>query len=154
MLYENLINNTYWVLKLLFSRPVMSNSLWPHGLQHIRLPCPSPSPGVCPSSCSLHWWCHSAISSLEAFFFCPQSLPASGTFPMSRLHQITKILELPLQHHLFQWIFSDISVNILKIDWFDPGVISSTTIQRHQFFGILPSLWSNPHNHTWPLGRP
>ena len=65
---------------LLFSRSVLSDSLWPHGLQHIRPPCPSPSPGVCPSSCSLHQWCHPGISSSEALFsFCPQSFPASRT---------------------------------------------------------------------------
>ena len=55
-------------------------SCLPHGLQHARLPCPSLSPGVCPSSCSLHQWYHSGISSSDALFsFCPQSLPASGT---------------------------------------------------------------------------
>ena len=71
---------------LLFSCAVMSNSLWPHGLQLIRPPCPSPSPRVFPSSCSLHWWCHPAISCSDTLFsFCPQSFPASGTFPMSSL---------------------------------------------------------------------
>ena len=71
---------------LLFSHPVMSDSLWPSGLQHARPPCASPSPEVCPSSCPLHWWCHPAISSSDALFsFCPQSFPASGTFPMSQL---------------------------------------------------------------------
>ena len=71
---------------LLFSRPSMSNFLWPHGLQHTRPPCPSPSPGVCPSSRSLNQWCHPAISSSDALFsFCPWSFPASGTFPMSHL---------------------------------------------------------------------
>ena len=76
-----------------------------HGLQHARSPCPSPSPGVCPSSCSLHRWCHPAISSSDALLsFCPQSLPASGTVPTSS-HQMTKILELQLQHQSFQWIF-------------------------------------------------
>ena len=69
----------------LFSHPVLSNSLQPHGLQHTKPPCPSPSPEVCPSSCPLHWWCHSAISSSDALFFCPQSFPALGTFPMSWL---------------------------------------------------------------------
>ena len=69
---------------LLFSRPVMSNSLWPHGLQHTRPPCPSPPPEVCPSSCSLHRRSRPASSSSDALFsFCPQSFPASGTFPMS-----------------------------------------------------------------------
>ena len=63
----------------------MSDSLWPHGLKHTRPRCPSPSPRVCPSSCSLHWWCHPAISFSEALFsFCLQSFPASGTFPVSQ----------------------------------------------------------------------
>ena len=64
----------------------MSNSLWPHGLQHTRLPCTSPSPGVCPSSCPLHQWCHRTISSsVTLFSFSPQSFPESGSFPMSQL---------------------------------------------------------------------
>ena len=77
--------NFYWRL-LLFSRPVVSDSLQPHGLQHARPPCPSPSPRVCSSSCLLHRWCLPAISPSDALFsFCPQSFPASGTFPMSQL---------------------------------------------------------------------
>ena len=90
-----------------FSCPVMSDSVWLHGLQHARPPCPSPSPGVCPISCSLHWWYSPVVSSYDALFsFCPQSFPASGTFPMSRLlHQMTKILEFQIQHQFFQWIF-------------------------------------------------
>ena len=72
----------------LFSRQVLSDSLLPHGLQHARLPCPSPSPGVCPRSCPLHWWCHPAVTSSDGLFsFCPQSFPASGTFPMSWLFE-------------------------------------------------------------------
>ena len=71
---------------LLFSHPVVSDSLWPHGLQHTRPLCPSPSPKVCPGLFPLHQWCHPAISSSDAlFFFCPQSFPASGTFLMSQL---------------------------------------------------------------------
>ena len=73
------------LLLLLFSHLVVSYSLRPHGLQHTRPSCPSSSPRVCPSLCSLHQWCHPAISSSDALFFCPQSCPASGTFPMSRL---------------------------------------------------------------------
>ena len=70
---------------LLFSHPVVSHSLWPRGLQHARPPCPWTSPEVCPSSYPLYWWCHPAISSSNALFsFCPQSFPASGTFPMSQ----------------------------------------------------------------------
>ena len=71
---------------LLFSVPVVSNSLRPHGLQQARPPCPSPSPGVCPSSRSLRQWCRPAISSSDTLFsFCPQAFPESGTYPMSCL---------------------------------------------------------------------
>ena len=70
---------------LLFSCLVVSDSLQLPGLQHARPPYLSPSPGVCPSSCLLHWWYCWAISSSDTLFFCPQSFPASGTFPMSRL---------------------------------------------------------------------
>ena len=74
------------LLLLLFSDPVVSDSLWPHRLQQTRPPCPSPSPKVCPSSCPLHWWCHAANSSSDTLIsFCPQPFPASGNFPMSRL---------------------------------------------------------------------
>ena len=71
---------------LLFSRSVVSNSLWPHGLQHTRLPCPSPSPGACSNSCPLSWWCHPTIlSSVVPFYSCLQSFPASGSFLKSLL---------------------------------------------------------------------
>ena len=64
----------------------MSNSLWPHELQHTRPPCSSPSPGVCPSSCTLYQWCHPTISSsVFPFSSCLQSFPASGSFQMSQL---------------------------------------------------------------------
>ena len=69
---------------LLFSHSVVSNSLWSHGLQHSRLPCLSPSPGIC--SCLLSQWCYLTISSSSTLFsFCHQSFPASGSFPMSQL---------------------------------------------------------------------
>ena len=69
-----------------FSCSVMSDSLRPHGLQHPRPPCPSASPRVCPSSCPLNRWCHRTVSSsVTLFSFCLQSLPASGSFPMSQL---------------------------------------------------------------------
>ena len=69
---------------LLFSRSVIS--LWPHGLQHTRLPCPSPSPGVCSNSCPLSKWCHPTISSsIVPFSSCLQSFSASGFFPVSQL---------------------------------------------------------------------
>ena len=71
---------------LSFSCLVVSDFLWPHGLQHARLACPSLSPRVCSNSCPLSWWCHPTISSSVApFSSCPQSFPASGSFPVSRL---------------------------------------------------------------------
>ena len=70
---------------LQFSRSVVSDSLWPHGWQHTRLPCPSPAPGACPNSCPSRWWCHITISSsVVPFSSCLQSFPASGSFPMSQ----------------------------------------------------------------------
>ena len=64
----------------------MSNSLRPRGLQHTRLPCPSPTPTVYPNSCPLSWWCHATIScSVVPFSSCPQSFPATGSFQMSQL---------------------------------------------------------------------
>ena len=69
-----------------FSRSVMSNSLQPHGLQHARLPCPTPTPGTCSKSCPLSQWCYSTISSsIVPFFSCLQSFSAWRTFPMSQL---------------------------------------------------------------------
>ena len=69
-----------------FSHSVMSDSLWPHGLQHARPPCPLPTPGVHSDSCPSSRWCHPAISSsVVPFSSCPQSLPASESFPMSQL---------------------------------------------------------------------
>ena len=69
-----------------FSCLVMSDSLWPHGLQHTRLPCPWPIPGACSNSCPLSQWCHPTIWSSVVFFSsCLQSFPASGSFPMSVL---------------------------------------------------------------------
>ena len=71
---------------LQFSHSVMSNSLWPHESQHVRPPCPSPTPGVHSNSYPLSWWCHPSISSsVVPFSSCPQSLTASGSFPMNQL---------------------------------------------------------------------
>ena len=71
---------------LLFSHQVMSSSLWPHGLQHARLPCSSPSPGVCSNSFPLSQWCHLVSSySVAPFSSCPQSLPTSESIPINWL---------------------------------------------------------------------
>ena len=90
----------------------MSNCLWPRELQHARLPYTSISPGVCANSCPLSWWCHPTISS--SVTFCPQSFPASGSFPVSQFFTSgSHVLELQLQHQFFQWIFK---VDFL-LDW-------------------------------------
>ena len=73
-----------WV-SVQFSLSVVSDSLWPHGLPHARLPCLSPTPRVCSSTCPLSWWCHPTISSsVVPFSSCLQSSPASGSFPVSQ----------------------------------------------------------------------
>ena len=72
---------------VLFSHSVVSYSLQPHGLQHTRFPCPSPSPGVCSNLCPLSWWCHPNISFSVVPFSCLHSFSASGSFPMSRLFE-------------------------------------------------------------------
>ena len=90
-----------------FSRSVVSDSLWPHEPQHTRTPCPSTTPKVYPNPCPLSWWCHPTISSsVISFSSCPQSFPASGSFPMSWLFiSSDQLLELQLQHQSLQWIF-------------------------------------------------
>ena len=79
-------NSSLTFSSIQFSSVTQSFSLWPHESQHTRPPCPSPTPGVYPNSCPSSWWCHPAISSsVIPFSSCPQSLPASGSFPMSQL---------------------------------------------------------------------
>ena len=130
----------------------MSDSLRPHGLQHTRLSCPSLSPWACSNSRPLSWWCHPTISSsVVPFPSCLQSFPASGSFPMSRVFASG-----------CQSIGTSASASVLLINiqgWFPLGltglislqsnglsrVFSNTTVQKHQFFGIQPSLWSSSH---------
>ena len=141
---------------------VMSNFLWPHELKQTRPPCPSPSPQVCPSSCPLHQWYHPAVSSSDVLFsFCPQSFPASGTFPVNRLfasgNQNTgasasaSVLPITIQ----DWFPLRLTGLICSLSKTLSGIFSSTTVWRPQFFvGALSSLWSSSRNHTWSLGRP
>ena len=150
--------DSYTLSSVQFSHSVMSDSLRPHELQHARPPCPSPTPGVHSDSCPSSQWCHPAISSsVVPFFSCPQSFPASKSFPVSQL---------------FAWGGQSIVASALASvppmniqDWFPLGwtglisllskglsrVFSSTTIQMHQFFSTQSSLWSNSHIHTWLL---
>ena len=140
----------------------MSDSSWPHGLQHTRLPCPSPSPAVCPSSCPLHWWCHPTISSSITFSFCLQSFLASGSFPVSWLfasvdHSIGASASasssgLPM---CMQGWFSLRSTGLISL--LSKGLLRvffSTTVWKHQFFGAQPFLWLNSHIRTWLLEKP
>ena len=121
-----------------FSCSVVSDSLQRHELQQVSPPCPSPTPGVHSNSCAASWWCHPAISpSIVPFSFCPQSLPESGSFPISQL---------------FPWggqtIGVSASASVLPVntqDWFPLGctgwvslqskglsrVFSNTTVQKH-----------------------
>ena len=94
-----------------FSLSVVSNSLWPQGLQHARPPCPSPTPGVYSDSWPLSQWCHPTIlPSVVPFSSHLQSFPASGSFPwcrVSSLHQVAKVLEFQLQHQSFRTFRTD-----------------------------------------------
>jgi len=158
-------NPSFWRQQMFssvqFSCSVVSDSLWPHELQHARPPCPSPTPRVHPNSCPSSRWCHPAISSsVVPFSSCPQSLPASGSFPMSQL---------------FTWGGQSIGVSALASflpkntqDWSPleltgwislqskglSRVFSNTTVQKHQFFGTQLSSHFNFHIHTWPLEKP
>ena len=144
-----------------FSRSVVSDSLRPCGLQHVRPPCPPPTPGVYSNSCALTRWCHPTISSSVIPFSSRfQSFPESGTIQMSQLFATGG-----------QSIGVSASTSVLPNniqDWFPLGwtgwislqskglsrVFSNTTVQKHQFFGALISLWSNSHIHTWLLEKP
>ena len=118
----------HW-LQLLFSWSVVSDSLQPHGLQHARLPCPSLSPEVCSNSCSLNQRCHPTISSSVAPFSS-----SSQSFP-------TSVLPMNIQG----WFALGLTGMISLLSKGLSKVFSSTTVQKHQFFGAQPSLWSNSH---------
>ena len=144
-----------------FSCSIMSNSFQPHESQHARPPCPSPNPGVYSNSCPSSRWCHPAISSsVIPSSSCPQSFPASGSFPMS---------------HLFSWVGQSTGVSasasVLPMntqDWSPSGwtgwislqskvlsrVFSNTTVQKHQIFRAQLFSQSNSHIHTWSLEKP
>ena len=145
----------------MFSHPVLSDSLRAHGLQPVRPPCASPFAGICQNSCSLYWWCCPAISPSDTLVsFYPRSFPASGTFPMSSLFRSedqnsgVSALASVLTVNIQGWSLLRLTVLISLLSIGLSEVFSSTTVRRHQFFDVLSSLWSNSHNHTWPLGRP
>ena len=137
------------------------NSLRPHGLQHARPPCPSPTAGACSISCPSSWWCHPTISSsVISFFSCFQYFPALGSFPVSQFFASSG-----------QSIGASASASVLPMniqDWCPLGwtgcislqskrlsrAFSYITVQKHQFFSNQLSLRSNSHIHTWLLEKP
>ena len=138
-----------------------SDSLRPHKSQHARPPCPSPSPRVHSDSCPSSQWCHPAIpSSIVPFSSCPQSLPASESFPMSQLFSwggrstgVSALASFPPK--ISQgWSLSEWTGLIFLQSKGLSKVFSNTTVQKHQFFGTQPSSQSNSHIHTWPLEKP
>ena len=135
----------------------MSDSLWPYGLQHTRLPCPSLSPRVCSNSCSLSPWCHPTITSSVTHFSCHQSFPASGSFPVSWLFasgsQSNGASASVLPMNIQGWFPSGLTGMISLQSKGLSRVFSITTVWKHQFFSAQPSLWSNSHIHTWLLEK-
>ena len=144
-----------------FSCSVVFESLRPHGLQHARPPCLSPTPGACSNSCPLSQWCHPTItSSVIPFSSHLQFFPASGSFPLSQF------LASSGQSNGVSASALVPPTNIQ--DWFPLGwtgwislqfkglskVFSNTTVQNHQFFGAQLSSQSNSHIHTWLLEKP
>ena len=129
-----------------FSCSVVSDSLQPQEPQHARPPCPSPTPGVYPNPCPLSWWCYPTISSSIVLFSCPQSFPASGSFPMSQLlasgdqsigvSASTSILPMNTQDWSPLGLTGWISLQSKGLS----RVFSNTTVQKHQFFSAQLSL--------------
>ena len=126
-----------------------------------RLPCPSPSPGVCSNSCSLSQWFYPIISSSAAHFSsCPQCFPESGSFPMSwlfasggqRIGGSGSASVLPM--NIQGWFPLGLTGLISLLSRGLSSVFSSTTVIKHQFFSTQSSLWSNSHISTWLLEKP
>ena len=129
------------IADLLFSCSVMSNSLWSHGLQHAQFPCPPLSPGVCSNSCPLSRWRHPTIQSSVTPLSCPQSFPESS-FPMSQLFAssgqsigasaLASVLPMSVQSWFPLGLIGLISLLSKRLS----RLFSSTTVWKHQFFGI------------------
>ena len=144
-----------------FSHSVMSNSLWPHGLQHAKLLCPSQNDGACSNSCPPSQWCHSTIpSSVIPFSSCLQSFPEPGSYPNSQFFASggqsigvpvsASVLPMNIQHWSPLGWTGWISLQSKGLS----SVFSNTTVHKYQFFSALLSLCSNYHIHTWLLGKP
>ena len=127
-----------------FSHSVMSDSFWPHGLQHAWLLCPSTTPRACSNSCpSSRWWHPTISSSVVPFSSCLQSFPASGSFPVSEFFTSgsqnsgasTSASVLPIQDWFPLGLTSLISLQLKELS----RVFSNTTVQKHKFFDYIQS---------------
>ena len=152
----------YKHMSVQFIRSVMSDSLRPHEPQHARPPCPSPTPGVHPNLCPLSWWCHPTIlSSVVPFSSCPQSFPASGSFPVSQLFTssgqstgVSALASIPSKEHPGLISF--------RMDWLDLLAVQGTLksllqhhsskasiLRRSAFFIVqLTSIHDHRKNHS------
>ena len=144
---------------LFFSHSVLSHSLWPHRLQHARLPCISPSPGVCSNSCSFSWWCHSIILSSVVLFL---------TFSLFQIRDFSNDLALCIRwskHWSFSFSISpsnECSVSVsFKIDWFELLAIQRTLKSLLQHYSSKASILQHSafllfrfHIHPWLLENP
>ena len=158
MQYNIIYYSHYQFSSVQFSHSVVSESLRPRESQHTKPPCPSPIPRVHSDSHPLSQWCHPAMSSsVVPFSSCPQSLPASESFPMSQLFawggQSTGVSALAsfLIKKSQGWSPSEWTGWISLQSKGLSRVFSNTTVQKHQFFGTQLSSQSNSHIHTWPL---
>ena len=132
---------------------LFSCSLWPHGLQHTRLPCPSLAPGACSNSCPLNWLCHPTISSCHPLLLLHSIFPASGSFPMSRLFTSgsqsigapASVLPMNILGWFPLWLTGLISLLFKELS----RVFSSTTVWKNQLFSTQPSLWSLTFIHGY-----
>ena len=139
---------------------VMSNSLWPHGLQHTRLPCPSPIPRAYSDSCPSIWWCSPTISSsVVPFSSHLQSFPASGSFPMSQFFESggqstgISVSASVLPMNIQDWFPLEFTGWISLLSKVLSRVFSNTTVQKHQFFDAAFFIVQFSI-HTWPLDKP
>ena len=126
-----------------------------------RLPSPSLFSWVCSNSCPLSQWCHPTVSfSVALFSFCPQSFPASGSFPIRWLFASggqsvgTSASASVLPMNIQGWFSLGWTGLVSLLSKGLPTVFSSTRVRKHQFFSTQPSLWSNSHTCTWLLEKP
>ena len=159
VLVNSVIDSDYWVFVVVKLLSCVQLFVTPWTVQHARLPSLSLFPGVCSNSCPLSQWCYSTVSSsVVPFFSCLQSFPASWFFPVGWLFASGG-----------QTIGASASVSVMNIQgWFPltvtglisleskglSRVFSSTTVWKHQFFGVQPSLWSSTHICIWLLEKP